>query len=144
MSAPGRLIVINAIAVFLLSLILFSCNSDPVEQESDWEFADYYISDDCNIYKILLYNEEYVFVFTLAGPCSELSDKEFIEEYERFYLATDSLPERKGKVVIEYYEGMNKNDTIVNSIIEITKRMTHHNVVLCSKDTDAFEIIIWQ
>lgn len=102
------------------------------------------ISEDCTGYQIKYYSGKNIFRFSLSGACKNLTMESFLQEYT-YYLSTyrDSLADKRGFIIVDYYSISNENNVLVDSIIGITKRNFETYVALSEIDDNGFTIKVF-
>lgn len=131
--------------VFLL--LIGSCctvKNDEIDKPENYFLTERKISEDCNAYQIKYFSGKNVFRFSLSGKCENLTVDSFLQEYA-FYLSTyrDSLMDRRGFVIVDYYSISNPNNILVDSIISITQRNFETYVALSEIDDKGFTIKVF-
>ncbi|MBE8723359.1 hypothetical protein [Flavobacterium hungaricum] len=128
---------------FLLLLTLLSCknNDDEIGRPDPYILTENHISEDCSAFQMRFDKGDYILNFALSGTCPKLKPEEYTKEYSRYLkVYNDSLPLRKGFILVQYY-GFNSNiKTFQDSIIQITKRNFKTNVSLVEENNDFFMI----
>jgi len=130
----------------LIIILIDSCNNNNMETQ-DIVFEKHKIHEDCEMYTNTKNLEiGYLFRIGIAGHCGKISANEYITEYEKFCILKKSLFPRnvriKGKIVVADINSINKNDTILISVISITKRVSGGLVLVNKKWDDGFELEI--
>jgi len=130
--------------VTILFLVLSCKNKDEeIGKPDSYILTENYISEDCNIYQMRFKDGEYIFKFSLAGKCKSLNNDLYIKEYSQYLTSChDSLIDRRGYIILDYFQG-NNNDVLTDSIIKITRRNFKTAVSLLETNENSFTIKVY-
>lgn len=131
--------------MLIVFFVFLSCkhNDQEIGKPENYTLSEKNVSEDCNVYQMRFYKGEYIFRFALAGPCKNLSLKSYLSEYSDYLSRnSDSLVNKRGLIIIEYYE-LNKNE-IQDSILDITKKSFKTDVSLYETEDSRFVLKVSQ
>ena len=117
--------------------------AEPINKNS-YHVEDKYITDDCNVYIMYFNDGNYLFKFALAGRCSTLTSKKYLEEY-RFFLKKyldDSKPVKFGLILVEYESINSMPLSLHEEILDITKILYNEKAEIRLLENDNKHLII--
>ncbi|MDQ6473109.1 hypothetical protein RB619_20915 [Flavobacterium sp. LHD-80] len=126
-------------SMLIVFFVLLSCkhSNQEIRKPDNYTLSEKNVSEDCNVYQMRFYKEEYIFRFALTGPCKNLSLKSYLSEYSDYLSRNgDSLINKRGLIIIEYYE-LNKKE-VQDSILHITKKSFKTDVSLYETEDNRF------
>lgn len=133
----------RTIVIITVLFLLLSCKKDDNEigRPDPYILTENHFSEDCSAFQMRFDKGDYILNFALTGTCPKLKPEEYTKEYSRYLkVYNDSLPLRKGFILVKYH-GFNSNiKTFQDAIIQITKRNFKTNVSLVEEDNDFFMI----
>jgi hypothetical protein len=132
----------NTIIISVLFLFL-SCRNkvEEIGKPDPYILTENHISEDCGAYQMRFKDGKYIFNFALSGTCKKIKAEDYIKEYSRYLnFYNDSLVNRRGYILLQYY-GIHTNiKDFQYSIINITKRNLKTHVSLVEFDDKQFTI----
>ena len=133
---------IHVVVISFLFLFLSCKNKDEeIGKPDPYILTENHISEDCGAYQMRFKDGKYIFNFALSGTCKKIKSEDYIKEYSRYLnFYNDSLVNRRGYILLQYY-GINTNiKYFQESIINITKRNFKTHVSLVESDDKHFTI----
>ncbi len=127
----------KAIGTLAVLLCLASCgiNDEEIGSPQGYFSSERTIHKDCTIYQMRFSEGPYIFRFAQAGPCKQLIMGDYIKEYSDYLaVAHDSLTDRKGFILLEYYGFEDTANILVDSLISITEKGFGAKVTVSEKD----------
>ena len=127
-------------------LFLYSCLDDErIDKPENYELTEIHrYQDDCSIYQMRFYSGNYIFRFAQSGACPNLKREDYILDYKKYLSKySDSLANKRGLIIFEYYPFKDSNNILVDSIISISKRYFKSYVSLTEISTNEFTIKVF-
>lgn len=84
------------------------------------QFNQVEIGDDCSFYVTYFDEGNYVFRYTISGECKSISFSDYLAEYNRA-LDSQKTRVRKDLLIIDFYDEMGMDSTILSRFISSTK-----------------------
>lgn len=125
----------------MILFLLLSCKNkdEEIGRPDHYILTEKNISEDCNAYQMLFKDGKYIFNFALSGTCKKINIEDYLKEYSRYLnFYNDSLVNRRGYILLQFY-GIHTNiKDFQDSIIKVTKRNFTPNVSLVKSDNEFF------
>lgn len=113
--------------------------NDLIDNPQTYELIAEDVSTDCEMYAFFFDKGNYLFSISLSGTCKELNNKDLIKKYSSFLEKHKrKLKIIKGLIKVVFDGTLIYQDSIINPIMEITKKQLECEVVLYEKSEDDF------
>lgn len=142
---PGRRLIVTK-AIFLSILFyMFGCGKCKSQDEKEtYHVVENYVDENCNLYKMVFTEGQYVFRMALAGKCSLLTRETYVKDYKMFL--DDNIKQldfaHKDFLRFEYYESLQMNKETIDDIARITQSKINRKVTLVKSWKEGFEFKI--
>lgn len=131
------------IVIIAVLFLMLSCKNkdEEIGRPDPYVLTENHISEDCSAYQMLFKDGKYIFNFALSGTCKKIKTEDYIKEYSRYLnFHNDSLVNRRGYILLQYYGIPTNVKDFQDSIINITKRNFKTHVSLVNSDNESFTI----
>ncbi len=121
------------ILIFIVILALGCEIQDTIGIPDHYRTYDSYKGCNCNVYKMEFLSGTTLFRFALSGSCKELTENEYLQEYEDYLTAyMQRWDGRNGIVYLEFYDDFSRdqlNKRLIQSTECITLRRSKFNIM---------------
>ena len=132
------------IGFFLFFVTSCVIRDKEIGKPENYKLTEREISEDCIAYQMRFNDGQYIFRFSLSGPCKNLTLENYIQEYSRYLSSQrDSLVYKRGYVILDFYNLTDTNNVLLDSVINITKRNFGAFVSLSEIDSSSITIKIF-
>lgn len=114
----------------------YNYSIEEIDYPEQYKLIEKKIGDDCTAFQMIFHQGEYIFVYSLSGSCTELTDNSYTQEYKIFLEKYKNILIEKGYIVLNY-EHFDKKQEMKNEIVSITKRQLKRNTILYEEDENS-------
>ena len=135
------------IIITIILLVPLSCKhtDNEIGKLENYILTEREVAKDCNVYQMLFKDGNYIFRFSLAGSCKNLSIINYTKEYSTYLNKyRDSLINRRGLIIFDKTKFNDSNNELENSILTISKKYFKTNVTIIESDKNSFIIKVFE
>ena len=126
--------------ISIILFILTACKQNIIHNPEEYYLTEKNMYDDCNLYQLFFENGDYLFKYSLAGSCNNLTKEDYIIEYTDYLKRNKALlSNRLGFIILDKFD-VNDFKKVEDTILFITKEFYKKKIYIYNSDKLSFTL----